>query len=254
MKNLYVYSYNATSKGASELSEALGVPRIRHNNSRFIGSSRKTVINWGSSEVSKEVLKCRILNAPSIVSIVSNKLLFFKSMTDASDPPRCVPWTTSKKEAEEWLKQGSTVVVRNILTGHSGNGVVIVEPGQEVPNAPLYTQYIPKSAEYRVHIIGGKIIFEQRKIKNPQIDQPITWKIRSHENGFIFQHNNLSVPKDVEDQALKAVSAIGLDFGGVDIVWVEKQKRAYILEINTACGLEGATVGAYANGFRESLK
>lgn len=250
MKNLYVYSYNATSKGASELSEALDVPRIRHNNSRFIGSSRKTVINWGSSEVSKEVLACKILNPPSVVSVVSNKLSFFRKMTDASDPPRCVPWTTDITVAQKWVKE-SLVVVRNVLTGHSGNGIIIAD--NDIPKAPLYTKYISKSHEYRIHIIKGQIIDAQRKIRDPD-REPTNWKVRSHDNGFIYVRQGFTVPGDVADQALKASVSSGIDFGAVDVIWSDKQKKAWVLEINTAPGLEGATVENYANGFRELLK
>jgi glutathione synthase/RimK-type ligase-like ATP-grasp enzyme len=47
-----------------------------------------------------------------------------------------------------------------------------------------------------------------------------------------------------------AVAALGLDFGGVDVIWNERRQMAYVLEVNTACGLEGQTVNDYAEAFR----
>lgn len=252
MKNVYLYSYNAGSNGGQELADALGVTRIRHDRSKFKGASWKTVINWGSGEVPREVQKCRILNRSERVHTSANKLSFFRLMTDARDPPRTVPWTNSKSEAQRFLEGGRIVVARTVLTGHSGNGIVIVEPGQSLPGASLYTVYTPKSHEFRVHIIGGQIVTEQRKIRDPS-KEPTNWKVRNHDNGFIFVRGGFVMPEEVRRQALKAFVASGLDFGGIDIIYSEKNGHAYILEANTACGLEGQTVQEYANGFRNLL-
>jgi glutathione synthase/RimK-type ligase-like ATP-grasp enzyme len=259
MKNLYVFPYKMGSKSASNLSEALLAPQIKHSNSKFRGASFKTVINWGSSELPSHVTNCRILNKPGDVTRAGNKLSFFESISHGDDGKcRLVPWTTNKSEAEKWLKDGQTVVVRQVLTGHSGRGILIVEPdGPErkkgLPDAPFYTKYVPKDSEWRLHILRDKVIFRQRKVKSPAVEEPKTWKVRSHDNGFIFQHNGLTVPKDVEVQALAAFKASGLDFGGVDVIFNKKANKAYVLEINTACGLEGTTVGVYADAFREVL-
>lgn len=249
MKNVYVYSYNTVSNGARELARALDSDRIRHSSSRFKGASFKTVINWGSSEVPREVSKCRILNRPELVSKATNKLSFFRSMTDDVS---VVPWTDSKAQAEKWLSEKRIVVARTTLTGHSGSGIQIIEPGQELINAPLYTQYIFKSYEFRVHIIGGEIVAVQRKIRDPN-REPTNWKVRSHDNGFMFVRTGFDVPKAIIEQSIKAFMASGLDFCGVDLIYNEKYGGAFILEVNTACGLEGQTIEDYANGFRKLL-
>ena len=71
-------------------------------------------------------------------------------------------------------------------------------------------------------------------------------KIRTEEHGWVFCRGNVQVPDDVKLQAESAVSALGLDFGGVDVIWNEKEQQAYVLEVNTAPGLEGTTVTTYA--------
>ena len=89
---------------------------------------------------------------------------------------------------------------------------------------------------------GQGVIFTQRKVKDPEIDEPKTWKVRSHDNGFIFQHkspdgsNGLVVPEDVHRQALLAFEAWGGDFGGVDVM-VDRQGETFVLEINSAPSL-----------------
>jgi glutathione synthase/RimK-type ligase-like ATP-grasp enzyme len=52
---------------------------------------------------------------------------------------------------------------------------------------------------------------------------------------------------------LAAVSALGLDFGAVDIIWNEREDKCYVLEVNTAPGLQGSTLENYANAIMEVL-
>ena len=257
MKHVYVYSYNVVSNGAKELAHALGSPRIRHNSSRFRGRPFKKVINWGSSEVPKEVSRCEVWNEPGDVRVASNKLLFFRKMTDAPEGqrPRLVPWTASKSEAQKWLDSGKVVVCRTILTGHSGAGIVLVGPEEdhhELPNAPLYTQYIHKSHEFRIHIVAGRIIDAARKVRD-RSQEPDNWKIRSHDNGFVYIRGGVTIPSDCEKQALAAFTASRLDFTAADVIWSEKYQQAWVLELNNAPGLEGSTILSYANAFRKEL-
>jgi D-alanine-D-alanine ligase-like ATP-grasp enzyme len=43
------------------------------------------------------------------------------------------------------------------------------------------------------------------------------------------------------------VSAINLSFGAADIIYSRKKNAAFVLEVNTAPGIEGLTVLDYAN-------
>ena len=54
--------------------------------------------------------------------------------------------------------------------------------------------------------------------------------------------------------AIKAVELCGLYFGAVDMIWNAYKKQGYVLEINTAPGLEGQTVENYAEHFAKSTK
>lgn len=252
---LAIWAYNTGSRSAHELSDALEAPIIRHTGSRFKGWGSKnwTVINWGSTD-------CRdydnVLNLPSRIDNMSNKLEAFR-MFDFKGGPRIPVWTASRKEASEWFGQKKykecLVVCRTILSGHSGNGIVISSSPGEIVQAPLYTLYVPKDAEYRVHMARWREepIFVQRKVRDPD-REPTSWKVRSHANGFIFQHNHKSdIPLDVLVQADLAFKASSLDFGAVDVICNERERKAYVLEINTAPGLEGETIIRYANAFKD---
>src|SRR3546814_16255417 len=77
---MYLYPYKKGSKGANELSKALGIKQVKLTNSKFKGSEDKLVINWGNSAVSDEVGKCTVLNKQEAVALATNKLSFFQAI------------------------------------------------------------------------------------------------------------------------------------------------------------------------------
>ncbi len=245
---MFLYSSNPVSKGARLLSNELGIKRIKHFNSRFTGHRNPYVINWGATAIDlpwKE--RVRFLNAPEAVQRVSNKAAFFVDMQDEDWIP---PFTGSMNEASDWIREGKKVVCRTILNGHGGIGIVIASTVDELVDAPLYVQYIPKKYEYRVHILDGEMIDVQKKVRRQGVE-PVDWKIRSHANGFIYQRHDINPPADVFSSARLAMGATDLHFGAVDVIYNSRQDRAYVLEINTAPGLEGQTVSSYADAFKE---
>lgn len=255
---MFIYAYNAHSEGAIELASKLPAKRIKHENSNFRGGPLKTVINWGcSGALPAEVLKCRILNKPDNIRLASNKLHFFRKVDDSLLPP----WTESFDEAVAWCGNGKVVCARTVLNGHSAEGLVLMEPSN--PNtfvqAQLYTQYVPKKDEYRIHVVKGEVIDCQKKVLKQDRAQeaanggpPVEWRVRNLGNGFIYQRNGIEIPLAVKEAAIKAMNQIGLDFGGVDIIYRKEgnDERALVLEINTAPGVQGTTADNYAKAFR----
>lgn len=256
---MYIYPYRSGSRSALALGEALGARLIRHERSRFVGGGGKTVVNWGASEVSAQVGRCRVLNPPDRVRVAGNKLLTFGTLSPArvSIPQ----FTQHREEAINWIEGGTTVVARRVLTGHSGQGVVILQRGDDFVEAPLYTKYIPKDREYRLHIVKNRqgeyvVVDVQRKVKDPE-REVTDWKVRSHDNGFIFIRTSEdgrsyreAVEPQVRDQALLAMRSLNLDFGAVDMIWNRKAGCAYCLEINSAPGITGETINTYENALR----
>lgn len=240
-----IWSYRQGSKGASALAEALGGKVLRREGSRFIFRRGDIVVNWGDIDPPPFVTHNR-----ENVRTASNKLLFFQRMAEAG-LDRLVP--------QFWTRRGDIpadaypVVCRTVLAGHSGAGIVIANDMAGLVDAPLYVKYEKKKDEYRVHCSRDQIIAVQRKAR--RLDQPeadVNWQIRNHDNGFVFVRGGFDAPDDVTAAATAALGAVGLDFGAVDVIWNEKQGRAYVLEINTAPGLEGQTVEDYARFFRLS--
>lgn len=262
MNRYYIYPWKQGSRSARALATALGGKVLKREGSKFVPKPNRKVVNWGSSQTPNSY---SLLNSATHVNIAGNKLLAFNQFELSSEPPRYPKITTSREEAQGWFSQVKpvkAVVARTVLTGHSGAGIIVVEaneenPTPELPQAPLYVEYIPKDAEYRVHIFNNEVIDVQRKVKDP--DREVSnWKVRSHQNGFIYTRHSSdgtshrdTVPADVLEQGKRALASSGLIFGACDLIYNKKRKQAFCLEINCAPGLEGSTPQIYADAIRK---
>lgn len=247
-----IYPYRTGSNSCKSLAAALGVKQIKREGSKFKGNQNKLVINWGATVLSEEVEKCKVVNAPTAVAIASNKLTYFNKIKGKVNIPE---FTTNKDKAVEWIDEGSVVVVRTTLNGHSAEGLYLMDEENKHDlhlheQAKMYVKYIPKKEEYRVHVVEGIIIDARRKaLKQGVLKKAANWKVRNHANGFIFAKDGFELPEQVKEQAILAVKEVGLNFGAVDIIWNVFREQAYVLEVNTAPGLEGSTVDNYAKAF-----
>lgn len=250
----YLYGYNQHSQSLKALSQTLLARRIKTQGSKFRPKPTRAVINWGSSQCPYNPATLgKLFNLPTAVAINANKLTSFQHLSAACRMP---DWSVDKEEAYAWQMDGHAVMARKVLTGHSGEGIVYCGGEDEIPDAPLYTLYVPKAEEYRVHLFRSTAsFFVQRKARKKDVEKP-NWRIRNLPNGFIYATDPATVgtlPADVLLQARAAFEHSGLDFGAIDVVWNQKKGEAYILEINTAPGLTGHTLEFYTNSFKEVL-
>lgn len=216
------------------------------------------IINWGNTKPHPTIAKGWVLNNPDTIVNSTNKLKFFKMCEGKVSIPF---FTIDKERAKKLIDEGNVVVVRETLAGHSGEGIVILSTIEEWNNydhnkARMYVKYIPKKHEYRVHIIGGEVIDVRRKgIRKDVEKDDIDWQVRNHKNGFIYLKDfEEPVPNCVNEQALEAMKCSGLDFGAVDVIYNEHYDVAYVLEINTAPGLEGSSLDMYAENFKTYIE
>ena len=242
-----LYPYNPGSASAKALAKSLGIKRLRHEGKPIV---EDTLINWGASRINRPIHRVvNYLNIPASVATAVNKLQSFNALKGNASIPE---FTESLEEAKKWLAEGVTVVERHKLTGHSGEGVRVVEPGQELHQAPPYVKYIPKKHEYRIHVFRDKAFFVQRKARKSDVpDADVNWKVRNLKGGFIYANQDVDVAEEAKQQAIISIKALGLDFGAVDIIYNERSNKYYILEVNTACGLAGLTLQKYVEVFKE---
>ena len=247
MPRFRVIPYRAGSRGATALSRALGGMCLKvDGTSRFRPRHDDVLINWGNTTHNYPLA----LNAGNL-NIASNKRNFFLRMRDTGNEEIIPRFWTRREDIPD---DAFPIVCRTVLAGHSGEGIVMAATRDDLVNAPLYVQYIKKQDEYRIHVgrRNGEsiIISQQRKARRMEVrDDDVNWQVRNHANGFVYVRGDCNPPRAVLDAAKTALEASGLDFGAVDVIYNARQERAYVLEINTAPGLEGTTVEDYARFF-----
>lgn len=94
-----------------------------------------------------------------------------------------------------------------------------------------YSEFIDKDREFRFHCAHGKILAIMEKPKG----EGIAWNRVLSEDPFVRIKQN-EYPYEASLLALKAMKAIGLDFGGVDIML--KGEVPYVIEINTSPSID----------------
>lgn len=252
----YVLPYQKVSASAITISNNINAKRIKLVNSKWKPKSTRIVINWGHAQAPNIDIGKHVLNWYWAVTNASNKWTALVKMEQAGVS---VPKNTgAKAEAESWFDKDKKCVVfcRTLLRSSGGKGIVIAKSKAELVDAPLYTLRIRKTDEYRVHVFKNEVIdVAQKRLRNGVKDQEGRNEyIRNLANGWIFAHENVNCPDNVKQEALKAVAALELDFGAVDVV-VDKEGKAYVLEVNTAPGLENQqTIQAYTNAFNNYKK
>lgn len=265
MMKLAIYPYKRGSQSARDLARALGVKRIQHKNSTFSAYNRitglqKTVINWGSSSLPDEVMRAKVWNYPQHVLKASDKRHTLRTLTEQG--LSTLEWTTDCEEAQGWADEGHIVVCRQTVNGHSGQGIILYDKQEDldgvphdhmgmIPPCPLYTKYIKKQDEYRLHVFNGEVIDIQQKKRRLEIeDDEVDWKIRNFDNGFTYAREGVEVDQRAITLAVRSCDALHLDFCAVDMLYNRHYDEYYVCEVNTAPGLTGTTLEKYVEAFR----
>ena len=253
---IFVNPYKAGSKSAKALVEGLREAGVEAKLIRKVNSKYKhdeynhVVINWGDSKCVNHIC---LLNSPVNVALASDKLKTFKALSDAE--VRAVPSFFNKDDAVKFLagKAGRVVYCRTKLQGSQGDGIVVAHTPDELVDAKLYTGGLTDVGrkEYRIHVFGDKVLHVQQKRRRNgyKENKDFSDEIRNLKGGWVFGIKDVDVLQETKNTAVWAVDALGLDFGAVDILETPNGK-GWVLEVNTACGLEGTTVEKYVEAIK----
>jgi hypothetical protein len=164
-------------------------------------------------------------------------------------------FTTNEHEAQKWW-HNSVVFGRKLLNASCGDGIVVFDDTTKAPSGcPVYTKYKKKKREFRVHVFKDKVvtIVEKRRKTDWKGDKNDT-KIRNLANGYVFcQEVELSegLCGRIHQLALSASKVCSSDFRGVDLGYNEKNDDLFVIEVNSAPGIEGSNVGKYVEVIKQ---
>lgn len=170
-------------------------------------------------------------------------------------------WRTLKDMGSE----GPLLVERHVLSGHSGEGIRLVdEDNPPDSSAKLWTRYVKKKREFRVHfcksasIFGGfDFYYQEKKLKKSALEEtiPNRFQIRNLAHGWVYTRAK-EIPESISKAARSFVSKSKnlLTFGAIDIIWNAASGNTWILEVNLAPGLAPSTCDFYATHFLNLAK
>lgn len=178
--------------------------------------------------------------------VTTNVLNKIEQLTRFKDNDVVHPGFTTDRNCIGELESKS-IFARTLINSTNGRGIVEFDRGeqQNIPNAPLYVAYIPKKAEYRVHVFNGQVIDVQQKKKKRDADER-NHRIRNVNNGYVYCRMDIAPPDGLADLAIRACQACGYFYGAVDVIYNEKRNQCYVLEVNSRPGLMGTTIEKYA--------
>jgi hypothetical protein len=263
MSRIIFWPYNLGSQGCKELAHLLGALRVR-SNGNYRPRATDVLINWGNgagARVNWNIHQVgQLLNLPQAVSTASDKLSCLTTLREAGI---LVPlFGNNRDEMAHLLAEGRVrrVYCRTLTRASEGRGIVVATSTDGLVDAPLYTAGIDGYRdEYRVHVFHGEVIdvVQKRKMSSEKLEEEgliYDPHVRNHDKGWVFSREGIDVPESVRQAAIAATVAVGLDFGAVDIIVRRNAlSQAFVLEINTAPGLEGTTLTRYAEAIRRLI-
>ncbi len=261
---LFIYTLPNRTPGISRrLARKLNATILKHDEIPTAFCRGDYLINYGSSTEPQwhKLLRftgVQVINHWMNVASSSNKIKTFQRL-DSRNVPH-LNWAQHKLGSPTSWKR---VVCRDTVTGTKGKGITVVDihkgDTSSLPDCPLYTEYWPKTHEYRIHVFQGKVIdcTQKRLLSKKERDKRgIANKrlIRSYDNGWIFSRRDIKNDYKLSLLAIAATKALNLDFCGVDILarWEDdKLVAAVVCETNAAPGMVNTTFDAYIKEFKK---
>lgn len=246
----YILSSRSSFPSAKILRNALvelGYPKLKVTYKASI-LKRNPIVRYGNSE---RILSGddTHLNSMDFIHQLSDKNLFSTLLKEKVYVPifsRELPKDTD-----------FPIIVRKFMSACKGKGIVVCKNLEEYEKNNcrhyFWTHYVNLDFELRVHVIGGEIKKVFKKIyveEEPEEEFPI----RTSEH----YHFSLVDPGKYKKllESVDIVSEIlGKDnFYALDIGWDKNKKKYFILEGNSAPGLNELTANLYAEYIKNSLE
>jgi len=219
------------------------------------------IFNYGVSRYPVWLEDHSMLNHPESVAHSVNKLDTFQCLANYGVPT--LDWTTNdlgwhdyETPVIRWKREGHKIYARNTVTGTRGQGITVIEPTCDyTPDAALYTKAFPTTHEFRVNVFNSAVIdyrqkkrMGKKKLEAKGIEK-VNEEVRNLKGGWVFAKTDILHFEELKYAAVDAISAVGLDFGGVDML-AEVSPGGELLsyavcEVNSAPSMDNHTREQY---------
>jgi len=253
----FIFCWNRHSASGKMLAKALKAD-FGHPESMKAPKVDQPVINWGSSFTPPWHWQTKTyLNKPEAVGRAVNKLKTFRALQKAGVPT--LEFTTSAREALDWINGGVVVYARERLTGKQGEGLHVYD----LKNRPekvtidslekykVFTKRFHSFYEFKLHVMNGKVDHVIRVSRDTDYENDPY--VRNHNNGWTFYDEDRKLAPEIYDAATAAIRALGLDFGVVDMGVAKEQRKCCVYEVNTAPGGMHADILLYVKALKREF-
>lgn len=209
----------------------------------------ENVINWGNHILGNADYYFK-LNVPTAVSRTSNKRLSRKFLGESGIR---VPYTRFSNRISGYRDMNYPVIVRPSFH-MGGRDFNLVENYQHLQSilwgldsANFYvSEVFHKTHEYRVHVGHGRVLFISEK---PLVAGEIRANHLVNQEDWRALHWKEFHP-GICQESIRAVEALGLDYGAVDIMYNSTNNTWAICEVNTSPSVTSEySSGKYAQYF-----
>ena len=206
---------------------------------KYLPRHRDFIINYGASYLSANLNKNIITDKLKVYNILKENNILQPNiyLKNETIPDGAFPLLARKK----YHSQGRDIIYIhnreqfNDLNIYFGN----------ISWYDFLIEYINKKSEYRVHVLKNYETFVSVKFDREKYGDPI---VRSKKNGWSQINYDGDFVEQLEILAEKVLDILQYDFGAVDII--RKKDKLYVLEINSAPGLENRKLQLYADFFK----
>lgn len=250
----YLAYTNATRPTGRILAELLGFEQY---GIRRPARPLDALIRWGSVRQMPQAR--RVLNKAHAIALASDKVATIDALKSAGI--LCVPCFTTWEQALATSR--GRIILGRTRHGHSGNGIVVYDPSRihdslypEQPEQPdeWYTIYYEPTREVRVHVVDDRVIRVQGKYLDFPEQQELNPFMRNWATGYRFRTPRRDLRSRRKEVAIEAVRILGLNFGAVDMLLFGTERKAMVLEVNTAPSCSPMTANAYAEALTRTME
>lgn len=251
-----MYKVQIRSRHPSHAPLRLELPKFKY----------KTVIRLGSTTPYKDTIanggKRIELNNVEAVTNSSNKLLMKNCFNEHN--VLTADWIhnsiCSELEFEQWFKNISFPIISKFIYGSRGKGNVFHNTYNDFLqwkkdrnlNTYIFEKYYNYVREYRLHVSKDGCFYSCRKMLKQDTPLKKRWYRNDDNCVWILEDNPLfdkpSNWEKVIEESVKALNAVGLDMGAIDLrIQSSKKKKPkfIIVEINSAPSFGEITLEKY---------
>jgi len=193
------------------------------------------------------------INTAEAVANSANKIKMRNLFKDSG--VSCPKFVFNPLEDEPYSITIDTDMYKRKSNHRRGKDMELFTAGTTVKLLPeeILVEKIDMVDEFRVFVYKNKAIEVDLKVKSEEGEEPseedmnraskkyngnISKDARNYANGWTFIPI-ANPPEGLEDEAIKAIGAVGLDFGAVDLC-IDKSDNVYVFETNSAPSIKVA--------------